>query len=141
MTHSIVAKKQQKYLLMAMIGFNKLSFILFFLSLNIYIELITSHLLLQIPPIKKTLQEYRKKMWHDYHHKLLAQCMDGLSIKKSRNILSVTEVLERLYQCLVTQHREVYKAPQRIKKFKIYDLKSIFLKKGVVNTKGDVRIP
>ena len=113
---------------------------LFYLLSNIYFKLITCHLLLQIPPIKKTLQEYRKKTWHDYHHKLLVQCMDGHSIKKSRNILSVTEVLEHLYQCLVTQHEEIYKAPQRIKKVKIYDLESIVLKKGVVNPEGNVRI-
>ena len=125
---------------MEIIGLNNLSLMLFCLLSNIYIELVTCDPLLEIPFIKKTLQEYRKKMWHDYHHKLLVQCMDGHSIKKSRNILSVTEVLEDLYQCLVTQHEEIYKAPQRIKKVKIYDLESIVLKKGVVNPEGDVRI-
>ena len=113
---------------MKIIQLNHLSLMLFLLILNIYIKLITCHLLLEIRPIKKTLQEYRKKMWHDYHHKLLVQCMDGRNIHKLRNIWSVTEVLEHLYQCLVTQHDEVYKAPQRIKKFKIYDLKAEFSK-------------
>ena len=86
-------------------------------------------------------------MWHDYHHKLLVQCIDGHTIDKSRNILSVTEVLEHLYQCLdffmlclVTQHKEIYKAPQRIKKFKIYDLRSEILKKGVINSDGEVHV-
>ena len=88
---------------------------LLFLLLNIYIKLVTCDPLLEIPFIKKTLQEYRKKMWHDYHHKLLVQCMDGRNIHKSRNILSVMEVLEHLYQCLVTQHEEIYKAPHRSK--------------------------
>ena len=125
---------------MAIIRMKKLLLMLFFLSLNIYIKLITCHLLLQIPSIKKTLQEYRKKMWHGYHHKLLVQCIDGCNIKKSRNTLSVTEILEHLYQCLMIQHEEIYKAPQSIKKFKIYDLKSLILKKGVANLKGDVRV-
>ena len=79
-------------------------------------------------------------MWHDYHHKLLVQCMGGCNIHKSRNILSVTEVLEHLFQCLVTQHEEIYKAPQRIKKYKIYDLKSEILKKGVMNSDGNLRV-
>ena len=113
---------------------------LFLLILYINIKLVTCHLLLEIPFIKKTLQEYGRKMWHDYHHKLLVQCMDGHSIKKSKNILSVTEVLEHFYQCLVTQHDEIYKAPQRIKKFTTYDVKSIILKKGVINPKGQVSV-
>ena len=80
---------------------------LLFLLLNINIKLITCDPLLEIPFIKKTLQEYRKKMWHDYHHKLLVQCMDGRNIHKSRNIdecnvnklrhiLSAIELLEDL---------------------------------------------
>ena len=125
---------------MEIIGLNNLSLMLFCLLSNIYIKFVTCDPLLEIPPIKKTLQEYRKKMWHDYHHKLLVQCIDGHTIDKSRNILSVTEVLEHLYQCLMTQHKEIYKAPQRIKKFKIYDLRSEILKKGVINSDGEVRV-
>ena len=98
------------------------------LILNIYTELVTCDPLLEIPFIKKTIQENRKKMWHDYHHKLLVQCMGPHAISRSKNILSVTEVLEHLYQCLVIQHEEIYRAPQRIKKFKIYDLKAEFSK-------------
>ena len=113
---------------------------LFFLLSNIYIRLVTCDPLIQIPFIKKTLQEYRKKMWHDYHHKLLVQCMGGHNIQKSSNILSVTEVLEHLFQCSVTQHEEIYKAPQRIKNFTIYDVRSEILKKGVINPEGDVRV-
>ena len=113
---------------MEIIRFSSLSLVLLLLTLNIYIKLVTCDPLLEIPFIKKTLQAYRKKMWCDYHHKLLIQCINGHNIYKSRNILSVTEVLEHLYQCLVTQHDEVYKAPQRIKKFKIYDLKAEFSK-------------
>ena len=113
---------------------------LFFLLSNIYIRLVTCDPLIQIPFIKKTLQEYRKKMWHDYHHKLLVQCMDGHNIQKSSNILSVTETLEHLFQCSVTQHEEIYKAPQRIKNFTIYDVRSEILKKGVINPEGDVRV-
>ena len=79
-------------------------------------------------------------MWHDYHHKLLVQCIDGRNIQKSRNILSVMEVLEHLFQCLVTQHDEIYKAPQRIKKFKIHDVKSEILKKEIINSRGQVRV-
>ena len=79
-------------------------------------------------------------MWHDYHHKLLVQCMDGPNIHKSRNILSVMEVLEHLSQCLVTQHDEIYRAPQCIKQFKIYDLRSELVKKGVVNPEGQLRV-
>ena len=79
-------------------------------------------------------------MWHDYHHKLLVQCMDGCNIHKSRNILSVMEVLEHLYQCLVAQHEEIYRAPQRIKKFKIYYLRSELVKKGQVNPEGQLRV-
>ena len=126
---------------MEIIRLNKLSLMLFFLLTNINIKLVTCDPLLEIPFIKKTLQEYRKKMWHDYHHKLLVQCMDRHSIKKSRNILSVTEVLQHLYQCLVTQHEEIYKAPQRIKKFKIYDLKAEFYGTGIlhVNKTLDVK--
>ena len=111
---------------MEIIRFSSLSLLL--LTLNIYIKLVTCDPLLEIPFIKKTLQENRKKMWCDFHHKLLVQCMGGHNIYKSRNILSVTEVLEHLYQCLVTQHDEVYKAPQRIKNFTIYDLKAEFSK-------------
>ena len=118
---------------MEIIILNNLSLMLLFLILSIYIKLVTCYPLLQIPFIKKTLQEYRKKMWYDYQHKLLAQCMDGHSIKKSKNIILVIEVLEHLYQCLVTQHDEVYKAPQRIKKFKIYDLKAEFSETGTLH--------
>ena len=52
----------------------------------------------------------------------------------------MTEVLEDLYQCLVTQHEEIYKAPQRIKKFKIYNLKAEFLRKGVINAGGRLHV-
>ena len=126
---------------MAIIRLNNLSLMLLFLLLNIYIKLITCDPLLEIPFIKKTLQEYRKKMWCNYHHKLLVQCMDGHSIKKSKNIISGTEILKHLYQCLVTQHEEIYKAPQRIKKFKIYDLKAEFYGTGTlhVNRTLDVK--
>ena len=103
---------------MKIIRLNNLSLMLLFLLLNINIKLIACHLLLEIPFMKKTLQEYRKKMWHDYHHKLLVQCMDGRNIHKSRNILSVMEVLEHLYQCLVAQHEEIHRAPQCIKNSK-----------------------
>ena len=113
---------------------------LLFLLLNINIKLIACQRLLEIPFIKKTLQEYREKMWHDYHHKLLVQCMYGRNIHKLRNILSVKEVFEDLYQCLVTQHEEIYKAPQRIKKFRIHDLRSELVKKGVVNPEGQLRV-
>ena len=119
---------------MKIIRLNNLSLMLFFLLLNIYIKLITCDPLLEIPFIKKTLQEYRKKMWHDYHHKFLVQCMDGHNIYKSRNILSVTKVLEHLYQCLVTQHEEIYRAPQRIKKVKIYDLKVDLFNDAVIDS-------
>ena len=44
---------------------------LLFLLLNIYIKLITCDPLLEIPFIKKALQEYRKKCGMIYHHKLL----------------------------------------------------------------------
>ena len=71
---------------MEIIRLNNLSLMLFFLLTNIYIKLVTSDPLLEIPFIKKTLQEYSKKMWHDYHHKLLVQCMDGRNIHKLRNI-------------------------------------------------------
>ena len=93
--------------------------LMFFLLSNNYIELVTCDPLLEIPFIKKTIQENRKKMWHDYHHKFLVQCMDGRNIHKSSNILSAIEVLQHLYQCLVTQHEEIYKAPQHFKKIKI----------------------
>ena len=79
-------------------------------------------------------------MWHDYHHKLLVQCMDGRNIHKSRNILSVMDVLEDLYQCLVTQHEEINKAPQRIKIFTIYDVRSEILKNAVINPERQVRV-
>ena len=79
-------------------------------------------------------------MWHDFHHKLLVQCIDGRNIHRSRNILSVMEVLEHLYQCLVTQHEEIYKAPQRIKIFTIYDVRSEILKKGVINPERQIHI-
>ena len=118
---------------MEIIRLSNLSLMLLFLIVNIYIELVTCYPLLEIPFIKKTLQEYRKKMWHDYHHKLLVQCMGGHAISRSKNILSVTEILEHLYQCLVTQHEEIYKAPQRIKKFKIYDLKAEFSETGTLH--------
>ena len=119
---------------MEIIRLSNLSLMLLFLIVNIYIELVTCDPLLEIPFIKKTLQEYRKKMWHDYHHKLLVQCMDGCNIHKSRNILSVTEVLEHLSQCLVTQHDEIYRAPQRIQKVKIYDLKVDLFNDAVIDS-------
>ena len=103
---------------MEIIRLNCLS-LMFFLLSNIYIKLITCDSLLEIPFIKKTLQENRKKMWHDYHHRLLVQCIDGCNVNMSRNIISVTEFLENLYQCLMTQHEEIYKAPQHFKKIKI----------------------
>ena len=119
---------------MEIIRLNKLSLMLFFLLSNIYIKLITCDPLLEIPFIKKTLQDYREKMWHDYHHKLLVQCMDGHDIHKLRNTLSVTKVLEHLYHCLVTQHDEIYRAPQRIKKVKIYDLKVDLFNDAVIDS-------
>ena len=100
---------------------------------NIDIERTKSDPLLEIPFIKKILQDYRKKTWRDYYHKLLLQCINGPKINRTRNILSVMKVLEHLYQCLVTQHEEIYKAPQRIKKFKIYDSKTQILETGVVD--------
>ena len=79
-------------------------------------------------------------MWRDYYHKLLLQCINGPKINRTRNILSVTKVLEHLYKCLVTQHEEIYKAPQRIKKFKIYDLRAEMLKTGVIDAKRRLKI-
>ena len=104
---------------MEIIRLNCLSLMLFFLLTNIYIKLVTYDPLLEIPFIKKTLQENRKKMQHDYHHKLLVQCTDGRNIYKSRNIISTIAVLEDLYQCSMTQRKEIYKAPQHFKKIKI----------------------
>ena len=81
---------------MEIIRLNCLSLMLFFLLTNIYIKLITCDSLLEIPFIKKTLQEYRKKMWHDYHDKLLVQCIDECNVNKLRHILSAIELLEDL---------------------------------------------
>ena len=55
---------------MEIIRLSNLSLMLFFLLSSIYIKLITCDPLLEISFIKKTLQEYQKEMWHDYHHKL-----------------------------------------------------------------------
>ena len=113
---------------------------LLFLILNINIKLITCDPSLEIPPIKKTLQEYRKKMWHDYHHKLLVQCMDGPNIHRSRNILSMMEVLEHLYQCLVTEHDGIYKAPLSIKEIKIHEMALQILETTVITSINKFRI-
>ena len=110
-------------------------FLLLLLS-NFDMELITGDPLLEIPFIKKMLQDYRKKAWRDYYHRLLLQCVNGPKINCTTNILSVTKVLEHLYQCLVTQHQEVYTAPQRIKTFKIYDLTAEMLKAGIIGREG-----
>ena len=112
---------------------NHLSLIFFLLLLNIDIDLTTCDPVLEIPFIKKIMQDYIKKTWRDYYHKLLLQCINGHKINKTRNILSVTKVLEHLYQCLVTQHEEIFRAPQRIKKFKIFDLRADTLKTGVID--------
>ena len=125
---------------METIRINNLSLIFFLLLLNIDIDLNTSDPLLEIPFIKKTLQDYRKKAWSDYYHKLLLQCINGLKINSARDILSVTKVLEYLYKCLVKQHDEIYKAPQRIKKFKIYDLGAEMMKTGVIDANRNLKI-
>ena len=44
--------------------------------------------------------------------------------------------LEYLYKCLVTQHEEIYKAPQRIKKFKIYNFKAEIYKNVAIGADG-----
>ena len=124
---------------METIRFNISSFLMLILLVNIDIERTKSDPLLEIPFIRKTLQNYRKKTWRDYYHKLLLQFINGPKINRTRNILSVTKVLEHLYQCLVTQHEEIYKAPQRIKTFKIYDLRTEMLKTGVVEDGGRLR--
>ena len=116
------------------------SLIFFLLLLNIDIEHITCDSLLEIPFIKVILQDYRKKVWRDYYHKLLLQCFNGPKINSIRNTLSVTNILEHLHQCIVTQHEKIYKAPQRIKKFKIYDLEAEMLKTAVINAKRRLHI-
>ena len=122
------------------IRFNLYSSLLIIFSLNNNIERSTSDPLLEIPFIRKILQDYRKKTWRDYYHKLLLQCTNGPKINNARNILSVTKVLEHLYQCLVTQHEEIYKAPQRIKTFKIYDLKAELMKTGFIGADEQLQV-
>ena len=121
---------------METIKLNILSSLLFLLLLNFYIKHSTCDPFLEIPFIKKMLQDYRKKAWSDYYHKLLLQCINGPKINSLKITLSVMKVLEHLYKCLVKQHGEIYKAPQRIKKFKIYDMNAEMLKTGVVDADG-----
>ena len=61
------------------------SYLLFLLLLNVDIDRSTCDPLLEIPLIKKTMQDYRKKTWRDYYHKLLLQCINGPKINRARN--------------------------------------------------------
>ena len=119
---------------------SSLTLMILLLSIYVKLRLITCEPLLEIPFIRKTLQEYRKKVWHEYHHKLFIQCMGGRTISRSKDILSVTEVLEHLYRCLVTQHEEIYKAPQRIKEVKLSDWKADLNKTGVLHANRSLHL-
>ena len=121
---------------METIRFNPSSSLLILSLLNIDIERSTCDPLLEIPFIKTILQDYRKKTWRHYYHKLLLQCINGPKINSARNSLSVVKVLEHLYQCLVIQHEEIYKAPQCIKKFQIYDFETEMFKNVVIDASG-----
>ena len=62
----------------------------------------------EIPFIKKSLQENRKKIWTHYSKKLLFHCD-----KYHRNVLTMEANVDRLFKCANIQQNEVLKMAKR----------------------------
>ena len=75
---------------------------------NSYVLPVISDGIQEIPFVKKTLQENRKKAWTYYSQKLLLQCVDC-----HKNVLTIDTNLHLLFRCSDIQKHEVLQRAKR----------------------------